>query len=163
MHLFLFHHLGSTKKQESVSSSDSVPACAACDDFTTVIPDVVIYSADAVSDDSRAALTVANAEDGGEDRDQSANPLVASATTGTEPPRKMRSLSTADFSAMPANSRSLPHLPLIAAIEVPGEQSSMNFRVCPVSRRSLSSLQLAGVRKWCDGSGLRPDGCPSVV
>ena len=60
---------GSTTKQESVSSCDSGPVCAACD---AVIPDVVIHSADGVTDESRAASTTVSAEVGVRDRDQAA-------------------------------------------------------------------------------------------
>jgi len=67
----------------------------------------------------------------------------------------MRSLSAGDLNA--CNSRSLPHLPLIAAVEVPGGRLSTDFAVGvdPVSRRSLSSLRSARVRTWCVGA-LRP-------
>lgn len=164
MYLNNFIVLGATKKQESVSSSDSTAACAMCDDVTAVIPDVVIFSADAVTDESRAASsTIVSAEVGGDGGDPSSAALTASATAGIEPPYRVRSLSSGDLSAMPANSRSLPQLPFIAAVEVPGGQSSRDFSVDPVSRRSLSSLQLAGVRTWCYRGGLRPGGSLSSV
>ena len=162
--------LGSTKKQVSISSSaGSVPICATCDDVTAddvtaVIPDVVIYSADAVTDESRAASTTVSG-----DVDQSSavvSAVVTSATAGVEPAwRGLRSLSTGDLNVMPANSRSLPHLPFIAAAaEVPGGgRLSTDFGVDPVSRRSLSSLQSAGVRTWCDGGALRPGGSLAFV
>lgn len=150
--------LVSIEKQESVSSSNSVAACAACDDVTAAIPDVVIHSADAVTDESRTAVTMISSEAVDGDRDQTATDLVASATSGVEVPWRMRSLSTGDFSAVLANSRSLPHLPFVAAVGVPDGKSSTDFSVEPISRRSLSSLQLVGIRTWCDGGRLRPGG-----
>jgi len=147
------HVVGSTRKQQSVSSSGSAAAGTACDDVTAVIPDVVIHSADALTDDSRAPSTTVSAEVGRDD-DQPGSALAATpATTGAEPLQRARSHSTGDLSTLPVNSRSLPHLPFVAAVNVPDGHASREFNVDPVSRRSLSSLQLAGVRTWCDRRG----------
>ena len=102
--------------------------------------------------------------DVGGERDQSAAAVVTSATSaGVERPWRLRSLSTGDLNAVPTSSRSLPHLPFTAAVPVPGGQLSTEFSVDPESRRSLSSLQSAAARTWCDGRALRPGGSLSFV
>ena len=120
--------------------------CATCD---AIIPDVVIHSADGVTVESRAASTTVSSEIG-RDLDQ---PTTASSTARLEAPWRLRSL---NLSAMPVNSRSLPQLPFVAAVEVTDGRPSTDFVADPVSRRSLSSLQSAGARRWRDG--LRPAG-----
>ena len=149
-----------------MSSCDSAPVCATCDDVTAAIPDVVIYSADAATDESLAA----SGEVPGTDRvaQPGAGVAASSATAGeVEAPWRLRSLSGELGAAPPVNSRSMPHLPCIAAATAacphgwPPTDLDCGGGVNPLSRRSLSSLQsTSAARSWRDGrdGSLRPGG-----
>ena len=135
-------------KQNSESSSDSASAAGAtCTE--AVIPDVVIFSADTMTDESRPASTTVSGDIGG----QAAGVAVPSKVEVDE---RWKLCSFGALSAMPVNSRSLPQLPFVAAT-VPDAQT--DFELDPMSRRSLSSLQSAASRTWrgrCAAGGLHP-------